>query len=368
MKSSVKLGLGAFALTTVACGQLPGMPANPSVPSLSSSGSSNSSAAAQVERPLTADEATQQAQLEKQVQALLGAEARYSALQARGQKSPFCRPGDSFHKVVNAYQFKDRTLSCFTPMLSSSRYTTLADFQRDTDDVVKFDADEVKAGFAWQVENGEASGTKRVAAYEIGDVIVMAKIEPKSPDATKDLNFPQVTRKFGELTDEQHIVMDVFVRDLQTAKTMDLEAVKKRVYAKVTTEARAQVAKWNAEEEKELNASYLPKAGMSSPALVKIVTQYMKDAPGKTDIDPKNVKKVFVTSTGWDISKDKYNMILGKVADVTVAFARDDGRCAYVTYQVQRDYSGGGTYQPETAAYANGFASGWTKIKCDRIK
>lgn len=307
------------------------------------------------------------AEFEAQIVKYVGAGSRYSALQTRGKASPFCTPGKYDGPVQRVWEWDDKAsmLSCFKPGGRPDQYGSLDSLQHASGSVIDLAKGDIKDGLAWGVERD--GDKRRLWALEVADSVTLVRV-PLKASATDWASVAKARAVSEGALQPEGATLDVFTKDAASAKTVDLEAAKKRVLAKVTAVAQAQSAQVRDEEDKNLETTKFPAAGLASPALVKNLTAYFKEHADKTDVDPKSVKKMKVTSKTWSVRKDKQGFTLGKTADVTVGFAKPDGRCAFVTWTMQRDYIRAGKYQPESAAYPNGFQSGWTHVKCERIK
>ena len=310
--------------------------------------------------------------VDAQLLKMLGDEARYGASEVQ-HKPSVCpvKPGQHVAAVwVNGANARgEHDVECFTGDDIAFRSLMNATSAREVYDrhLNQTVGDDVttKDKLAIMVTPAGPTGPA-IWGFELGAVDAMIKIPLKPGVDVSKLSRTQLFAKFGEVTSTDQAIAQVLTRDRASAMTADLAATRTRLLTETAAYIKSKAAEWAKQEAEELAKVTFPRPGMSDARLVKTVRDYLAERTDKTDIDPKLVKKVVVTGTNWAIRHDGDGVIVGKVSDVTVGFARADGRCAFVTLEVQKDYAGAGTYND--AVYVNGMQTGWTSVLCERIK
>ncbi len=367
------LGLGLPLLVAVAgCSLLPSQLRGGAPATASARPGSAGSSASVGDGPSTGAASGAGGDVDAQLVKTLGDEARYGAAEVQ-HKPSLCpvKPGQRVATIwVNGANARgEHDVECFTGDDADFRSLMNASDAREVYDrhLNRTVGDDLATTepLAIMVSPSVPSGPA-IWAFELGTVDAMVKIPVKPGVDLGKLTRTQLFAKFDELTSANLATAQVLTRDRASAATADLAATKTRLMTKTAAYIKAKAAEWAKEEAIALAKVTFPRPGTSDARLVKVVRQYLADSSEMTDIDSKLVKKVLVTGSDWAIRRDDYGVILGKVTDVTVGFARADGSCAFVVMEGQKDYAGGGTYN--SAVYVNGTASGWTSILCDRIK
>jgi hypothetical protein len=205
---------------------------------------------------------------------------------------------------------------------------------------------------------------------DIGDQISILFVELDENAASLDRNF--VLQYADKYIDLSKASVDVLVTDPTKAKTVPLAEEKQRLLAK------AQAAlKERREVKSKADAAALAKVRFPAAvpdqdaARAAAAARAFIKSSSSSDIDPKSVKKVAMTS-GWSVTKSRLGLILYRTADVSVGFARTDAyatdpnkKCAFVTFEVKAQYDGHSAYE---APVATGMASKWTNIACDQLE
>jgi hypothetical protein len=318
--------------------------------------------------PLSAAELTA-----KLVPALEG-DARFSAAQAHGKPS-LCP--DSAGKTVlgvwsvesGADPFTKRPgfeVNCFA--LSHPLYTALKSM-RDAQDAgvltqvsEEWFAPEKGATIAFQYDDGA------FWALQGGKTVKLLRM-PIKADASKteDRSSGELFAAYSTLVDRRAIAFDELTTDAASATSIDLDADRAAFIAAAEKALSARNKEWAASDDAELAAVTLPKQGLPSNALVKAAREWLEHNAGETGIDPKQIKKVYISDNDWSIRHDDeiHALIVGKVISATVTFKKDTGKCYFMSFNLQRDYAGNGTYNSNV--YGNGFQSEHTEIRCSKI-
>ncbi len=304
------------------------------------------------------------AAFEQKFAALLKDEARYSAATAQGKPTVCQAQAGRLVATLWAVETNSRgvELTCFPLKPSDASNTGYWSGIRDVQDHgalgtviddIKVEAD----GYAITVQHGGVFAVQPGPRVTVAFFPLVGKAEGSHGD---------VFAGFDTAVDRSKAIVDVLTSDVASAKTVSLDTERTDILAKAEAAIKARGAAYLAKEAAALAKVNFPKAARTDAALVKLVHDYLQTQQAKTGIDPALVKKIIVTSSDWSIRKNEYGLILGKTADVTVGFARENKSCAFSTLVVQRDYAGGGTYSAQS--YLNGFQSGFEKILCERIK
>lgn len=95
----------------------------------------------------------------------------------------------------------------------------------------------------------------------------------------------------------------------------------------------ANVAKF----EQEIIDSRFLRKGMSDSKIESFAKSKLDSKYGK-------VLRVTIVSTGWNVSKNAFDIPTSKGMNVDLAVKQDDGKCYYIKGHVSRPYEGGGNY------------------------
>lgn len=165
--------------------------------------------------------------------------------------------------------------------------------------------------------------------------------------------------------DEANITFDVFTTQRAAGLAANLAQGKPAMLAELKKFAKSIIDAEKADDAERAKNAIFPTAGMKDPELEKQLLAVVQKNGKELDFDPNNLKKLIIADQDWSIRKNDYGIILGKTLGVTVGFSKD-GHCYYTSFQVQRDYEGGSSYQK--TIYFNGFTSRWEEILCENIK
>jgi hypothetical protein len=167
--------------------------------------------------------------------------------------------------------------------------------------------------------------------------------------------------------DETKITYDMFAADRAIAKAANMGPQKTEMLAKLKARAKEIGSKWEAERLEDVKKEKFPPPGaLKDPALEKeILALVNKYAKTDLDFDPANLKKLIIADDDWSVRSNEYGQILGQTLGVTVGFSKD-GHCYHTSFQVQKDYTGDGSFQK--SVHLNGFTSRWNEMLCENIK
>lgn len=216
----------------------------------------------------------------------------------------------------------------------------------------------VKDGFMMMKWENSLLGLRELSKNEYRLICVPFK---------KDMSQAMLKQTLDEVEkglDESKAFCDVYVTDRASGKAVDLAKTQAEMLAMMKSRALNVAKAWNARTEAEVNAATFPIAAHQDADLEKKILEVVKQSGPAIDFDPANLKKLILADKDWSIRKNEYGVILGKVMPVTLGFSKD-GHCYYVSIQIQKDYTGSG-YQDWM--YFNGFHTGWTELRCEKIK
>lgn len=176
---------------------------------------------------------------------------------------------------------------------------------------------------------------------------------------------PQCYRAAANGLDETNTTFDVFTTQRAAGLSANLMQVKTDMLTEMKSFAKSILDEEKAADAEAAKKAVFPTAGMKDPVLEKELLAIVQKNGKELDFDPANLKKLIIEDRDWSVRRNDLGVILGKTLGVTVGFSKD-GHCYYTSFQVQRDYEGGDSYQK--TVYFNGFTSRWTEILCENIK
>jgi hypothetical protein len=297
---------------------------------------------------------------------MFGKDARYSASSVQGAGSPLCATHDDY-TALPIWNVDSRTLDCviMNEEIARSKPETFSN-AREFDDHHMYSTPEA----AMANEPGETFATVQNGKFWAAESSVTGVRLLEAPKCKKGegLESTFVIRHLDVFCDFATSRFDVLTPSEASAKGVKLADEKKAFIVKALAAAKARGAADEKAEVEELQTVKFPPSTGADPASVKAVKAHL--AATKTDIEPRSVKKVALTSS-WDVTKSILGLVLYRTADVTVGFARTDvysidanSKCAIATFEVKQEYAHG----KYSAPVATGAVSKWTNILCDRLK
>jgi hypothetical protein len=205
-------------------------------------------------------------------------------------------------------------------------------------------------------------------ALQVGKTVKLLRMPIKADAAkTADRSSGELFAAYSTIVDRRAIAFDELTTDAASARSIDLDADRAAFIAAAEKALFARNKEWAASDDAELAAVTLPKRGLTSTQLVGDAREWLKDNAGESGVDPRWIKRVYISDKDWSIVHDKEiaARIVGKSISATVTFKKDTGKCYFMSFELQRDYAGGGTYNSQV--YGNGFQSGHTEISCSKI-
>lgn len=305
----------------------------------------------------------------------LGAEAVFSASAVQGTPSPLCDVGDQVGVTVLELDAQ-RRLDCFAFRkgdLRPASFVSLRDYQ-DHGAIHRARVPAVPGPEKPVHVNVQTNGgTTALQIVTQGEQLVIALVPLTEKAKGLDNGFVLAWADALQLLDTANAKVDVLVKDAAKAKTVDLAAEKARVLAAGLAELprlRAEKAKADAEALEKVRFP-VAVAGADAARAAKSLQAYL-EKESKAGIAAASVKKTALTSE-WKVAKSPLGFVMSRSADVTVGFARTDAyaidpnsQCAFATFEVKSEFD------PRANAYeapaATGLASGWTNIRCDRLR
>ncbi len=305
------------------------------------------------------------AQIEAEVVGALEAEAAFSARSTQGGGS-LCEPSeadDAPLAVWRVERHKRVSLTCFPidpdRMSEYAAYGKIGSIQ-DNGALLEMSDSTTPDASGVQLYRRDANVWAIIAGPSVGIVRVpMPPLEKEKVPGGWLLDYE--TR-----ADRSKIEVDVLAPSAAAAAKVDLAAEKTRLIAAFEASIAAHNKTKLAEYEAKLDATTFPKAGLKDKAVLAAAREWLEGKSAPSAIDPAKIKKLVVSESSWRIRKDEFSRIKGKIIEVTVGFVRADGSCAFMGFNMQRDYAGAGTYAD--GVYANGFKSDYVDIRCERLK
>lgn len=318
----------------------------------------------------------QVALIEKNLAAKLGAEALYSASAARGVTSPLCDVIVD-RSAVGVLGVSRGRLDCFHFRRDETQAATVDSIREYQDrgnihhSVVGWLPGPETSVHVTVKETGSLGPKLQIVTQ--GEHLAIAIVPLTDKAKGLDDDFVLTWADQLQLVDASQAQVDVLVKDPEKAKAIDLAAEKARIIAI----GLAEIPRLRAEEAKADAAAlekvrFPPVVESPDAALAAKALKAHLEADTKVGIDPKSVKKLALTSK-WVVEKNLLGFVMSRSADVTVGFARTDAyaidpnkKCAFATFTVKSEYD------PQSNTYedpaATGAATGWTHIRCERLR
>ncbi|UPT68834.1 MAG: hypothetical protein M0D57_09515 [Sphingobacteriales bacterium JAD_PAG50586_3] len=318
----------------------------------------------------------------------------YSSLIIQGKESKYIVPKiqnsssymeDQFvPKLVNFHDKEGKIFYCYFAIYESMA-KPLASFSVTSDNwdrytYQKWDWDKSSYTTSGNLQyNAWGSSTKHKGFTGIikqADGSIITYVVPKFPDAADkeyndyvsyvSLGYNPKAAEFDLNNTEVEILTrteaGAKTADFATAKTMAIDLTKK-----ILDEMDA---KSKADADAKTNANTRSTKGMTNAAYEKTMLTYLtanfKSQFRKPEYwQDATIGGLIITSTDWNISKNKYGLILNRYISCEVVI-KNKGKCYVKSFQFAQDYSGGGVYS--TNLYYNGFSSDLELIKCEKAK
>ena len=303
----------------------------------------------------------------------LEAEARFSAAFAQGRPS-LC-PDSAGETVLGVWSVESGT-DPFTKRpgvrlhffaLVRPLYTPL-ESMRDAQDAGaltqithEWFAPEKGATIAFQYDD------RTFWAVQVGKTVKVLRMPLKADAVDTDRTSGELFAAYATIVDRGAISFDELTTDAGSARSIALEGDRAAFIAAAEHALFARNKERATRDEAQLAAVTLPKRGLASAQRVRSAREWLTNSAGETGIDPRWIKKVYISDTDWSIRHDEQirARIVGKSISATVTFKKDTGKCYFMSFELQRDYAGHGTYNSKV--YGNGFQSGYTQIRCSKI-
>jgi hypothetical protein len=364
MRISYSLSLVA-ALS--ACHLLPGGKGKAtSSPSPSASPAGESSSSAPSAKP------QDRGRLEAKIAGWLANEARFSAAAVQGKPS-LCAPTRAARTPLAVWAFDEHTsgevvrrLTCFAVADDQLAYSYPEMRQVHDQHIPETMVDDLPRQEGYKI----VKRGKFLWGVDLADPLTVVRI-PLAPGDEK-LSLEQAFTKLDGNYDGAEV--DVLAADRAAASQVDLAAARTRALAKLVEESKPfakRAAEKAAKAKAKLEKTYFPRATGTDADVVQAIKTHLKHSKDKTGIDPDKVKKIHLTGFKWtpryhdgDVKK---MYPAAKVNEATVGFELDDGSCAFVTFEVEREFLGPPSEYAKMAA-ANGRMSPRTPILCERLK
>ena len=368
LAATAPLAVGCSAVASLGLGSHTGPTSSPSAMPDPGGHDASDAASTSTTRSLSA------AELTAHLAPALEGDARFSAAQAHGKPS-LC-PDSAGKPVLGVWSVESGTdpltkrpgfeVDCFA--LGHPVYTSFKSM-RDAQDAGaltqvtgEWFAPEQGATIAFQYAD------RTFWALEVGKTVKLLRMPIKADPAIKtDRNVGDLFAAYSTIVDRRGITFDELTTDAGAARSINLDADGAAFTAAAEKALFARNMQWAASDDAELAAVTLPKRGLTSAELVRDAREWLADNAGETGIDPKRIKKVYISDTDWSIRHDDqiHALIAGKVISATVTFTKDTGKSYFMSFELQRDYAGHGTYASKV--YGNGFQSGYTELRCSKI-